>query len=274
VTQPDDRGLLEAAQAGDDAALEALLSRYQPQILRFSLKMCRVREDAEDVLQETLLSVARSLRGFRGASSVTTWLYTIARSFCIKKRRKRKGEPEVELSLEGQAPTVLEVPDHAPGPDTLAERREIGAALEDAIGTLGPGYREVLVLRDVEGLTAPEVAEVTGLTVEAVKSRLHRARAAVRQRLAPLLQPAPPPAGGPACPDIVDLFSRHLEDEISADVCARMEQHLAGCPGCQAACESLKQTLRLCRTAQPPVVPETLQRSIRAGIRSLLAQKG
>lgn len=86
--ESDTSQLLERARGGDAAALEALLRAVQPQLYRFSMKMCRHTEDAEDVLQDSMMTLARSFRDFRGASSLSTWLFTIARSFCIKKRRK------------------------------------------------------------------------------------------------------------------------------------------------------------------------------------------
>jgi RNA polymerase sigma-70 factor (ECF subfamily) len=134
-------------------------------------------------------------------------------------------------------------------------------------------YREILVLRDVEGLTAPEVAEVTGLTVEAVKSRLHRARARVRASVAPMLgipEPAPDLADG--CPDVIALLSRHLEGEISSDVCAQMEAHLEKCGRCTARCDSLRKTLSLCRRSPAPEVPASVQRSVRDALRKFLSE--
>ena len=95
-----DRELLVQARAGDAQALEQLLERHQAQVYRFGLKMCRDPEDAKDVLQDTLLAMARGVRDFRGASSISTWLYAIARSHCIKKRRKSKFAPEEERSLD------------------------------------------------------------------------------------------------------------------------------------------------------------------------------
>ena len=264
--------LLQAARGGDTEALEALLRRYQPQIYRFGMKMCRDPEDAQDILQETLFAAARTLHGFRGGSSVSTWLYTIARSFCIKKRRRSVFAPEV-VSLESEAPLAQSAPDKARDPERTLADREVADALESAIASLEPEYREVLVLRDVEGLSAAEVAEVTGLSVAAVKSRLHRARMAVRDRLSPFLAPAValPASGTGVCPDVVGLLSRHLEGDIGPEVCAEMERHVAGCPRCEAACDSLRQTLRMCGASPPPRVPEGLQDSIRRGIRSLLA---
>jgi len=241
-----DEALLAAIRGGDERALTAVLSRHAPRIYRFGLKMCGDPEDAKDVLQETLLAAARGLREFRGSSSLSTWLYTVARSFCIKKRRASKYAPENPVSLEGAGHLpAVDMP-----PDEAAAGRELGAALDRAIASLDPTQREVLILRDVEGLTALEVAEVLGVGVEAVKSRLHRARAQVRADLEPLLPPGERSANVPApvgCPDVVALFSRHLEGEIGPAQCEAMEFHLASCKRCSAACESLKSVLTLCQ---------------------------
>ncbi|HEX9401907.1 MAG TPA: sigma-70 family RNA polymerase sigma factor [Anaeromyxobacter sp.] len=285
--------LLERARAGERAALEELLERHQRRVYRFGLKMCRDPEDAKDVVQDTLLAVARTVKDFRGASSVSTWLYTIARSFCIKKRRRSKFAPEQEESLDAREPGLeaRQVVDPSRAPDEALAGRQIEGALERAIAGLDPMYREVLVLRDVEGLSAAEVAEVMGLTVEAVKSRLHRARIAVREAVAPLLAVPPPPAsaegpgappraargpgdaGGP-CPDIVELFSRHLEGEISTPVCAEMERHLARCPACRSRCDSLQRTLALCQAAPLPEVPAPVQASVRQALRRFVELHG
>jgi RNA polymerase sigma-70 factor, ECF subfamily len=273
VAEGEADGLIRAAQKGDEGALDALLKRYQPQIFRFGMKMCRDPEDAREVLQDTLFAAARTVHGFRGASSVSTWLYTIARSFCIKKRRRSVFAPEV-VSLESGSSDAFLALDQGRDPERTLADREVGAALEAAIASLEPEYREVLLLRDVEGLSAAEVAEVTAISVPAVKSRLHRARASVRQRLAPLLAPLPaqPSQDAGPCPDVVELLSRHLEGDIGRDTCAEMERHVAACSGCHAACESLRQTLRLCESTPVPEVPEALQQSIRRGIRDLLAE--
>jgi RNA polymerase sigma-70 factor (ECF subfamily) len=275
VSDLEREALLDAARRGDGDALEALLKDVQPRIYRFSLKMCGRTEDAQDVLQDTLFAAARTVRGFRGASSVSTWLYTIARSFCIKKRRRSVFAPEV-VSLDADAAAARTTA--APGPDperTLADR-ELASALGAAIGALEPASREVLVLRDMEGLAADEVAAITGLSVSAVKSRLHRARLAVREQLAPMMAPRAglAPVADGACPDVASLLSRHLEGEIAPETCAEMERHVAGCSRCRTACDSLRETLKLCRTSPPPDVPEPVKESIRRGIRALLEQPG
>ncbi|HEX2657767.1 MAG TPA: sigma-70 family RNA polymerase sigma factor, partial [Polyangia bacterium] len=247
---PSDDQLLTAARAGDRQALEALLERHQAQAYRFGMKMCRDPEDAKDVLQETLLAMARGIRDFRGASSLSTWLYTIARSFCIKKRRRRTPFADGHVPDQPHAPVFGGQPG-APLDEALAGKR-VTAALEAAIAQLDPMYREVLLLRDVEGLTAPEVAQVLALTPQAVKSRLHRARLSVREKVAPLLGlETDVPAASGTCPDVLTMFSRHLEGEISADRCAEMERHLDACARCRMNCDSLRRTLALCRPAGP-----------------------
>ena len=259
--------VLSAARAGDPDALDALLRRYQPSIYRFGLRMCRDEEDARDVLQETLFAAARALRDFRGSSSLSTWLYSIARGFCIKMRRRSKFAPEAEVPLGGESSAV---PDPGPPLDEALASREVERAVEAAIRSLKPEWREVLLLRDVEGLTAQEVAEVLGLRVEAVKSRLHRARAAVRAALKPLLEEAAPPPS-PGCPDIADQFSRYLEGEISREACAGLEAHVSSCPRCRGACDALRQVLGVCRALPEPRVPAEVQESVRTGIRRILS---
>lgn len=261
---PTDDDLLSALRLGDENALAQLLERHAPAVYRFGVKMCRDPEDAKDIVQDTLLAAARGLHEFRGGASLSTWLFAIARSFCIKKRRRRVDAPSQLMSLE--ADDARAVASEAAPPDEAAGDREIGAALDAAIGALEPMYREVLVLRDVEGLTAQEVASVLGVTVDAVKSRLHRARIAVRDRLAPLLTPSEP-AASPECPDLVPILSQYLEGEIGPDQCAAMERHVAQCARCQVRCGSLRSTLALCRrSAQGGSVPPEVQEAVRQAL--------
>src|SRR6516225_5012702 len=132
-----DDDLLAKARAGDRAALEALLERHQAQVYRFAMKMCRDPEDAKDVLQDTLLAMARGVHDFRGASSISTWLYTIARSYCIKKRRRSKFAPEEKRSLETEAPAEAEqLADPTRSPDEALAGKQVERALEQAIAGL------------------------------------------------------------------------------------------------------------------------------------------
>lgn len=261
--------LLERARSGDRPALEQLLERHQAQVYRFGIKMCRDPEAAKDVLQDTLIAMARGVREFQGTSSLSTWLYTIARSFCIKHRRKNAAPAgrEVAAAHEQEIPDCA---DPAATPDEVLAGKEVERALERAIASLEPASREVLVLRDMEGLTAPEVAKVLGLSVQAVKSRLHRARMTVREQLLPILR-VPSTAASDACPDVVSMFSQHLEDEIKPDVCAAMQLHLDDCERCRTNCDSLKQSLLMCqRSASSSEVPLAVQRSVKKALREFL----
>lgn len=271
-----DAELVEALrERGDRKALDALLERHQPAIWRFGMKMCRDAEDAKDVLQETMLAAARTASDFRGGSSVSTWLYTIARSCCIKKRRRSKFASGPPVDLEDARAHGAELAADGPSPDEAAATGELAAALERALEELEASQREVVLLRDVEGLTAPEVGEVLGLGVEAVKSRLHRARLALREKLAShavgfgALEPAD------SCPDIVPVFSRYLEGDIGPDECARMQKHVDACPRCRGACDALRSTLSLCRAkARSGTVPQDVQELVRKALREVRAVRG
>jgi RNA polymerase sigma-70 factor (ECF subfamily) len=263
-------GLLEAARRGDRLALTALLGRHQQRVFGFGLKMCGDPEDAKDVAQETLLTMARTMRDFRGEASLSTWLYTVARSFCIKKRRRTKGAPATHEPLD-QVPQHS-ADQHAASPEQMLLGREARETVAAALDQLEPEAREVVILRDIEGLSAAEVSQVTGLSVPAVKSRLHRARQALREHLLAVVGGDTDAPASPSCPDVLTMLSRKLEDEISTDVCAEMEQHVAGCPHCRGLCDSLKQTLAVCKALPTVAVPQEVQDSLRKAVQAALAE--
>jgi RNA polymerase sigma-70 factor, ECF subfamily len=263
-------GLLDAARAGDRAALTKLLERHQQKVFGFGVKMCGDSEDAKDIAQDTLLTMARTVQDFRGDASLSTWLYPVARSFCIKKRRRTKGAPAFHEPLDHATHESAGEPSMTPEQALLG--REARETVASALDALDPEAREVVVLRDVEGLTAAEVAEVTGVSVAAVKSRLHRARTALRTHLLAVVGGEPAEAAKPSCPDVLTMLSRKLEDEISPNVCAEMEAHVAGCPHCRGVCDSLKRTLALCKALPTPTVPQHVQDSLRKAIASALAE--
>ncbi len=232
--------------------------------------MCGHPEDAEDVLQETMLAAARSLGQFQGKSAFSSWLYAIARSFCHRQRRKAR--PSTSLDQLGSGEEPLPASDGFHDPEARAEARQQLRIVQEALDTLDPSYREVLLLRDVEGLSAREAAKVLGIGVPALKSRLHRARKALRQAVAEGTAERLPEAPLPrSCPDIVDVYSRYLERDVTPQVCRAMEEHIAHCPRCEALCASFKQTLRLCRTAVGEEgVPEHVQVRVKRALRDLL----
>ena len=266
-TPSSDDELVAAARAGSPEAIEALLETYQQRIFGFGLRMCGDAEDAKEVLQDTLLAAARNVKDFRGGSSLSTWLYTIARSFCIKRRRRTKYAPTEELSFDALGAAL---PAAGPAPDEIASQREVRRALAGVIESLDPDSREVLVLRDIEGLTAPEVAEITATSVDAIKSRLHRARASVRELLAARLGEAPV-ARRPDCPDVLTAFSKKLEGDLAPTLCADLERHVEACAACRGTCNALKQALATCAHLAARPVPEHIKQSVREAVHEALA---
>lgn len=257
-----DAELLALVRSGDTKATEALLHKYEQRIYRFGLRMCGNEDDARDVLQETLLSAFKNLATFRGDSRLSTWLYQVARSFCLKQRRLREGEPS---EFEDVAPIAHQLASDSAGGDDRAHAREIGALIQAAVGTLGLPYREALILRDVEGLSAEDVAAVVGIEVGALKSRLHRARFALKQQLAAVLDETPD--DGTGCPELAQELSAYAASEIDQAACETIERHLAGCARCTQACESLKRTVSLCRALPGGEVPVAVRNAVRNALR-------
>ena len=269
ATSAHDQRLLQAARGCDREALATLLENHQQRVFGFGMKMCGDPEDAKDVAQDTLLAAVRSLRDFRGDASISTWLYTVARSFCIKKRRRTKGAPARHEPLDRAVAEKAFEPE--PGPEQLLLGREAREIVTAALDDMAAEEREIVLLRDIEGLSAPEVAKVTGLSVSAVKSRLHRARLSLRERLRPLVGEPGEPAT-PTCPDVLTLLSKKLEEEVSPELCAEMERHVDGCPHCKGLCDSLKRTLAVCSSLPTPSVPPHVQESLRLAVREALKE--
>lgn len=185
---PDNAALLSRIRADAPGAFEEFVGRFGGRIYAFGMKFCGEREDAKDVLQDTLIQAYRSLRDLDNPSAMTSWLYRVAANACLMKRRKGKFEPERELSLEDLMPKPgesvgTEIPDPSAMPHDDAVRAETAARVRKAIGDLPTAYRIVLVMRDMEQLTTQEVADALGLEIPAVKMRLHRARLMVRKSL-------------------------------------------------------------------------------------------
>lgn len=262
-----EQAILERAKSGDRAAMEVVLSEVAPTIQRFGARLCGRGGELDDVVQDTLLAVAKNLSRFEARASLSSWVFALTRSACSRRHRglANAQTPETLDALVDAAAAE-------PSPEEAASRGELDRAVSRALEGLPVDYREVLVLRDVEGLTAPEAAEVLGIGVDALKSRLHRARAALRQALAPLLEGARDGSleGARGCPDVAHVFSKKLEGELEARDCAEMEAHLAGCPRCARACDALREAVGACARAKDGPVPPELEARVRERVRVAL----
>ncbi len=268
ATRDREARLLARARSGDRRALEQLLARASEPAWRWSRGFCRNEEDAADLVQDVLHALLRSLARFRGDAALSTWTYVVARRACM--RRRQQGARTGSLDAP-EAARHRDRPDPSPGPSRRAEHRQLAEHLERAIAELPLPQREVLVMRDVEGLSAAEVAESLGLGERAVKSRLHRARLAVRERLAPFMAGRAEARPARGCPDTARMLSRYLEGELDAATCARMEDHVRGCEACGGTCASLRSVLGACHAYGRAAVPVSLQRAVRAAVARQLA---
>ena len=272
LSRVEERRLVADARSGDPRALARLLELLSGPIYRFGRSFCGDRHDAEDVTQVALMALARALKDFRGDASLTTWAYTVARNECTRQRRPRAGAPRHLESLDAGGPATgaaIEVADPGQDPHRALERAELGRALDRAIAALPPGQREVLLLRDVEGLAAGDVGRALGLSERAVKSRLHRARVALRISLAPWADSsgrASQPAAAGRCPDTVRLVSRYLEGELDPEACSKLRAHVDQCAPCSAACETLRRALVACQAWRGARLPAALRASMRRAL--------
>jgi RNA polymerase sigma-70 factor (ECF subfamily) len=188
----DDRQLLARAASGDGQAVETLMARYASRLYRLAYGITRNSADAEEVVQDVFLQLVQKGHGFEGRAALSSWIYRITTNVSLNKRRGKRRELETSLDellpryradghRDGDRAFLVADWSDTPEHDLLSgEARRI---LEQAIDCLPEHYRAVLVLRDVEELSNEEVAQIVGDTVAAVKTRLHRARMALREQL-------------------------------------------------------------------------------------------
>lgn len=186
---PDETRLVALLKAGEESGFEEMLRAYEKKVYSLVRGLTRNDSDAQDALQETFLSVYRKIGSFKGNSSLSTWIYRIAVNAALMTiRRRRRDDRSVPIEdylpeFDGAGHRVVALPDAGPGADDVLLNQELAAHLRESIRALEPAYRTVFVLRDQEGLSNEEVAAILKLSVAAVKSRLHRARLFLRERI-------------------------------------------------------------------------------------------
>ncbi len=210
--------LARALTSGEPAAFDRFVEHFRSKVFHYSWLMCGSPEDAEEVAQETLLKVFASIDQLRDPDRVRAWVFRIARNACLMQRRKSVFAPAQELSLDDTS-TAPEVTDAGGPPDRTLLDGELKAVIDRVILELPPQYRAVVVLRDLEELSTEETAEILGIKPDAVKTRLHRARAAMRQTLDCYLhnhcledQPTPNPT--PLSPEERDALRNEWRQQV------------------------------------------------------------
>jgi RNA polymerase sigma-70 factor (ECF subfamily) len=190
IVQDDEGALVAASKKGDLSAFNELTNRYERRIFRLTMNITQNREDAEDATQDAFMKAFQHLDNFEGGSRFYTWLVRIAVNEALMRLRKRR--PNV-TSLDEPVATEedlipREIEDWGPTPEQRYARSELNSILTSAIGELEPIFRTVFLLRDVEGLSTEETAEMLGVSVPAVKSRLLRSRLKLREKLHPIFR--------------------------------------------------------------------------------------
>ena len=175
--------LIELAKEGNRKALTQLVINYERTIYNFAFKICRNRDKAENIMQETFYSMIKHLNQFDNKSKLSTWLYRIVANHCLMEARKEKNRQFVSINDDDSLFEDRYTADYSKLPTKYTENEELKKALDDAISKLSPDYRMIFLLRDVEGLSTEETAEASDLSISAVKSRLHRARAFLRNEI-------------------------------------------------------------------------------------------
>lgn len=179
----DEQSLIEKAQKGDRKALAELVKLYEQTVYNFSFKICRDKERAEHTMQETFMSMVKSIHQFSGKSKLSTWLYTVVSNHCLMLARSQKKYGYASLDDDDNLIDESSIADWKVTPEKVTENNELKKALDESISKLPQDYKIVFLLRDIEGLSTEETGKITNLSVPAVKSRLHRARAFLRNEL-------------------------------------------------------------------------------------------
>jgi len=188
MSNEDEARIIEKAKAGDKTAVKQLVDEYAPVIFRFSYNICRNQDRAEHATQETFLSILKKLNQFDNRSKFSTWLYTIVSNHCLMLARSEKTRRHMSLDDEENSVPEIAVDHWEHDPEASVERADLKEHLDEAIDKLAPEYKVIFVLRDIEGLSTEEVSNITNLSIPAVKSRLHRARAFLRSELTPIFK--------------------------------------------------------------------------------------
>jgi RNA polymerase sigma-70 factor (ECF subfamily) len=183
----DELQLIEQAKQGDRRAMAELVKRNEQTVYNFAFKICRDRDKAENIMQETFLSMVKSLQQFESQSKLSTWLYRIVANHCLMEARKMQKRQFVTIDDDEELFDEKYIADWSSLPNKTTENEELRSILDASIQKLSPEYRIVFLLRDVEELSTEETAKITRLSVPAVKSRLHRARAFLRREISQAL---------------------------------------------------------------------------------------
>lgn len=263
--QPTDP--IDLTSLSAEEAIPALLEEHGGKLFGLSLRLCGSREDAEELVQDIFFTAFQKWDQFEGRSEPTTWLYTIASRACMRKHRKRAGEPEHLQSIDELAAhdnmTVPVLANAAEDPHRRRVQREVQEHVERALQSVPQDFRMALVLKDIAELSLAQVAAVLGIKEATAKTRVHRARLALRKAMAEAMpqRPVRDPEAPPVCQSLLlaklDAIDRGVEFPLAPELLSDR---------CDAFFQTLDLTRDACRQIGSGDIPDALKRRVRVAV--------
>ena len=246
MPEVEDRSLVEGLIASKPEAFEKLVRDFSPRLLATANRVLRDSDEAQDAVQDALISVWKDIRQFQGTASLSTWAHRIVINACLTRIRSSRAQREVSIADEGSSFSVafegLPAAWSEPGPN-LEKRVAMRRSIQRALDEIPEEFRIVLLLRDVEELSSRETAEKLGITDALVRQRLHRARTIMAEMLRPEL------CDGPelTCGGQLDLLLDYIDKLLPADLQQPVQDHIALCPTCTGLLNQYRTTIALPR---------------------------
>jgi RNA polymerase sigma-70 factor, ECF subfamily len=253
----DDAAIVSRLKAGDLSACTECVEAHSDGLYRLAFRLLRDPAAAEDVVQETFLNAFKALGQFDGRSRLSTWLFRIAYNNALMRLRSQKPvEPLADDSEFEEETMPTNIVPWRETPEDIVAQGEITRVLEEAIAAIPEGLGVVFQLREVEGRSTAETAQILGLTEAAVKVRLHRARLALRARLSDYFgERVPPEPAQLTCAQVVQYLSDYIDADLDEPLTRAAREHLATCPHCHILLDTTEHSMALYRQREKRVIP-------------------
>lgn len=269
----NDEELLARLKAGDPTACDACVHAHSDELYRLARRILGDEREAEDVVQETFFNAWKALDAFDGRARLGTWLFRIAYNNALMHLRKRGHIASLDIDDEDSLPLLEKVTAWSESPEELLERKETSDILDRAIDTLSEPLRAVFVLRDLEDRSTDETAQILQVSEQVVKTRLHRARLALRERLGEHWGAGEEPSGTMTCEQVAQYLSDYVDNDLDEPLKKQAEEHIATCNHCHILLDTTQKTLALYRQTKPRVLADDPRTQIYAQVQAAFKRR-